>query len=263
MLYDVEFGNLALCYVLMVIPLGIFLWLDLPLVRSTVVALVRMTVQLLLVGFYLQFIFKLDNTFVNCVWLFVMIGVADASIIRRAGLRLRYFAVPVAVGLACGTLLPLLVFLHVVLDTDGFLQAQYAIPIGGMIVGNCLRANVVGVKNFYHTVRSTEKIRLSRLAMGATLVESTRPELRKAVEAAIGPTIASMSTIGLVSLPGMMTGVIMGGNDPSQAIKYQMAIMISIFAGTCITVYLILWLTSKLCFDDYGILDDKVFSDDA
>jgi putative ABC transport system permease protein len=70
-----------------------------------------------------------------------------------------------------------------------------------------------------------------------------------------------MSTIGLVSLPGMMTGVILAGADPVTAIKYQIAIMISIFTGTSITVVLAIKLTRKIAFTGFGILDKDIFAD--
>jgi len=73
------------------------------------------------------------------------------------------------------------------------------------------------------------------------------------------PTVATMSTIGLVSLPGMMTGVIMGGADPMTAIKYQIAIMIAIFSGTAITVVLAILMTIKGSFTPFGILDRHAF----
>lgn len=73
------------------------------------------------------------------------------------------------------------------------------------------------------------------------------------------PTIASIATIGLVALPGMMTGVILGGADPMLTIKYQIAIMIAIFCGTSITVFLAIWLTAKSSFTAYGVLDRNVF----
>jgi putative ABC transport system permease protein len=68
-----------------------------------------------------------------------------------------------------------------------------------------------------------------------------------------------MATIGIVSLPGMMTGIIMGGTDPVVAIKYQIAIMIAIFTGTTITVILGIILTIKRSFTKFGVLDPSVF----
>ncbi|MGE5294095.1 MAG: ABC transporter permease [Solirubrobacterales bacterium] len=135
------------------------------------------------------------------------------------------------------------------------------ISIGGMILGNCLRADIVGIRTFYESIRSTEKAFLQSLAEGASLAEAIRPYVRKATQAALSPTVATMATIGLVSLPGMMTGVILGGADPSTAIRYQIAIMISIFSGTAITVALGIRLTTRTSFTAYGLLDLSIFRD--
>jgi putative ABC transport system permease protein len=97
------------------------------------------------------------------------------------------------------------------------------------------------------------------LSQGARFSEAAHPFIRDAVRGALAPTVASMATIGLVSLPGMMTGVILGGADPMTAIKYQIAIMIAIFTGTSITVYLAIVLTARIGFDSYGMLERSIF----
>ena len=257
----VEIGTwqLAAAYLLLLFPLGIMLWYRVPLLGATAVALVRMTVQLIFVGLYLQFIFKLNIFWLSGAWLLVMIAVADVSIVRSCSLRLSRIAWPLFGALLAGTAVPLVLFVGLILRRDNLLDAQYAIPIGGMILGNCLRADIVGVRTFYDGIRKGEKAFLQSLAQGATLSEATRPHVRLACRAALAPTVATMTTIGLVSLPGMMTGVILGGASPAIAIKYQIAIMISIFSGTSITLALGLYLTAKTSFTPYGPLDRAIF----
>jgi putative ABC transport system permease protein len=256
---DISFLSLAAGYGLLIFPLSILLWYRIPIVSDTLLAIVRMTVQLLFVGLYLQVVFSLNNFWLNGAWLLIMIGVADTSITRGCGLRLGRFAGPLFLALLLGTAVPLFFFVGPILARPHLLDAQYAIPIGGMILGNCLRADVIGVSNFYRSVRKSEKAFLQVLAQGARISEATQPFLRDAVQAALAPTVATMATIGLVSLPGMMTGVILGGADPMTAIKYQIAIMIAIFSGTAITVALAIWLTMKSSFTAYGVLDYQIF----
>ncbi len=256
---DISFLSLALGYGLLIFPLSILLWYRIPIVGDTLWAIVRMTVQLLFVGLYLQVVFRLYNFWLNGAWLLIMIGVADTSITRGCGLRLSRFAGPLFLALLLGTAVPLFFFVGPILARPHLLDAQYAIPIGGMILGNCLRADIIGVSNFYRSVRKSEKAFLQALAQGARFSEATRPFLRDAIQAALAPTVATMATIGLVSLPGMMTGVILGGADPMTAIKYQIAIMIAIFSGTAITVALAIWLTMKSSFTAYGVLDYQIF----
>ena len=256
---EISLARLGFGYVLLLLPLGFILWFRIPIFAQTLTALVRMTVQLLFVGLYLQVVFALNSPWLTSLWLFAMIGVADGSIVRGCGLRLRRFFAPMFVALIAGTAIPLLFFMGPILQQSSLLEAQYAIPIGGMILGNCLRADIVGVSQFYRAVQKSEKVFLHKLAQGARLREATAPFWREAGQSALTPTVASMATIGLVSLPGMMTGVILGGADPMTAIKYQIAIMIAILTGTATTVLLAILLTMTHSFTRYGTLDSTIF----
>ena len=246
-------------YILLIIPFGMMLWLRIPIIGKTLLAVARMTLQLLFVGFYLQVVFKLNNAWINSLWLVIMVVVADLSIIRGCGLKLRRFVIALFIALVGGTAVPLLAFMGPLLNRPGLMDAQYVIPIGGMILGNCLRADIIGIRNFYELMRQREKTFLHTLSQGARLHEAIRPYLRQACQAALMPTVATIATIGLVALPGMMTGVILGGADPMTAIKYQIAIMIAIFTGTAITVILAILMSVKSSFNAYGILDSRAF----
>jgi putative ABC transport system permease protein len=235
------------------------LWYRVPLVGKTVVAVARMTVQLLFVGLYLQVVFKLNNFWLNATWLIAVVAVADVGVLRSCDLRVRRLLLPLFAAILIGTSIPTLVFLGPILQRPHLLDAQYAIPIAGMILGNCLRADVIGINGFYQKIRDNEKIYLHALAQGAGLNEATAPFLRDAFHAALSPTLAIIATIGLVSLPGMMTGVILGGADPMTAIKYQIAIMTAILTGTAVTVWLAIVLTLRSSFTAYGLLDLKIF----
>ena len=241
-------------YGLLIIPFAILLWAKVGMAGKVAISVIRMTVQLLFVGLYLQFFFDFNNPWLNSLWVLVMITVADISIVRHAGLSFRQLALPLFVALLAGTAIPLFYFVGVILFGSDLLEARFVIPIGGMILGNCLRADIIGVRKFYSSIRQGNKAFLQQLAEGATLSEATRPYLRDALNEALAPTIATMATIGLVSLPGMMTGVILGGSDPSLAVMYQIAIMIAIFTGTTITMLLAIILSRKTAFDTYGLL---------
>ncbi len=250
---------LAIFYLLLIIPLGIFLWFRIPLLNRTLIAMVRMTVQLCFVGFYLQVVFTWNNPWINGLWLMVMIVVADLSIIRGSDLRVDKFLLPLFGALVVGTAIPLFAFLGPLLRRPTLMDAQYVIPIGGMILGNCLRADLIGIRAFYNTLQKKEKPFLLSLAQGAGLYEAIRPYLREACQEALAPTVATIATIGLVALPGMMTGVILGGANPVTAIKYQIAIMIAIFTGTTITVILAVLMSIKASFTPFGTLNISAF----
>ncbi len=256
----VDIGNvqLLLGYILLIIPVVIFLYYRIRVLKEFVVSILRMTVQLLLVGFYLQFVFDLNLWWVNIFWLLVMLAAADLSLLSASGVDLRRFLFPVFFSLFAGTAVPLFYFLGIILKIPYVLDAQYFIPIAGMIMGNSMRANIVGMRSFYTSLRTEEPAYLYALSQGASLKEAVMPFLRNAFQAAVSPTMATMATVGIVSLPGMMTGIILGGTNPMVAIKYQIGIMIAIFTGTVISVFLGIRLTMKRSFDGFGILDKRI-----
>lgn len=254
----IQVWGLIAGYGLLIIPLAVLLWVQVPLIGRMLIGGIRMTVQLLLVGFYLQVVFNLNNPWLNGLWVLIMILVADISIIRGAGMRFRKLVVPIFFALLIGISIPLLYFLGVILQLPNLLEARFIIPIGGMILGNCLRANIIGIRRFYQSIARGEKAFCQQLADGATLAEATRLHLRHTLEEALAPTLATMATIGLVSLPGMMTGVILGGSDPRVAVMYQIAIMIAIFTGTNVTILLGILFSRNIAFDDYGLLKKEV-----
>ncbi|MGL5771229.1 MAG: ABC transporter permease, partial [Bacteroidales bacterium] len=97
-----------------------------------------------------------------------------------------------------------------------------------------------------------------QLGNGATFQEALRPFMRDALIKSFNPTIATMTVMGLVSLPGTMTGQLLGGSSPSVAIKYQIMLMIAIFASSLISVLITLWATRRKAFDTNGLLKDAV-----
>ena len=257
---DIDIMSLAVGYLLLIVPMAIILLKRVPMFRDAVMAIIRMTVQLIFVGFYLQVVFDLNKPWLNLAWVIMMVLVADVSIIRGCRLTLRRFALPLFCALIVGTIAPVLVFTIPILLLQNWMDAQYVIPLAGMVLGNCLRAEIVGLKDFYESIVKNEKAYFQSLAQGADQQEALAPYFRDAIQAALLPTTASMATIGLVALPGMMTGVILAGASPATAIKYQIAIMIAIFSGTAITVFLAVRLSIPHSFNKYGILDRKVFA---
>lgn len=257
---DISYLQLAIGYGLLLFPTAVFLWHGVPLLGETFMAVLRMTAQLLFIGFYLQFLFKWNSLALNILWIAVMVLIADASIVRGCGLRARVFLAPLSFALLIGVLVPLLIFVLVIIRPNPLFDARYVIPIAGMILGNCLRADIVGIRGFYDSLSAREKAYLHALASGARLHEAILPFIRDALRDALAPTIATMATMGVVSLPGMMTGVILGGSDPATAIKYQIAIMLAIFSGTAITVTAAIYLTLAGGFTPYGILDRRIFN---
>lgn len=255
---DIQLPQMALLFGLCLLPV-LLLWLiGLRLSRDIGISILRMTIQLALVGIYLKTLFDLNNPWLNGLWILVMLIVADLSILRRAGLKARYFALATFTAIASSILFSTAYLVILVIQPTHYYDARYIVPLAGMILGNCLQGNVIALERFYSAVRKNENEYATFLMLGATRWEAVRPYFREAIKAAINPTIAGMATMGLVSLPGMMTGQILGGSEPGLAVKYQIAIMICIFTSTTIASIINLKLSVAIAFNAYDVLRDDV-----
>ena len=248
---DIEWIYLLLGYLLLLIPITGLGYFRTGLIKPTLIAVARMTAQLVLVGLYLEFIFTLNNKWVNLLWVLLMVTFASLAVISRTSLRYKYYLFPVFWATALSLAVIVAYFFVVVLRLENYFEARYLIPITGMLLGNCLNSNIIGLNAYYSRLRLEQQLYRYALANGATRAEALQPFIKDALIKAFNPSIASMAVIGLVSLPGMMTGQILGGSDPVVAIKYQIMIMISIFTASLLTVILTIFFANRYAFDSY------------
>ncbi|WP_135605170.1 ABC transporter permease [Methanococcoides sp. NM1] len=257
--YDISYLSLVACFLLLVIPVFVSYYLKLGIIHDTVVSVSRMVVQLAFVGVFLTVLFDLNNSVVNLLWLLVMLIMATHTTISDVGLDLKKLLVPTIFSFIIGNFLVLLYFNMFVVNLENLFDARFLIPIFGMFLGNSLRGNIISISSFYDTIKRNENRYLYSLSLGAKKHEAILPYARKSLDLALKPSIANMSTIGIVALPGMMTGQIIAGSSPILAIKYQMAIMVGIYVSTVMTVAIGIFMTIRSSFDDYGILKQDVF----
>lgn len=256
---DLSIFSMVMCGVLLLVPLVLGSYLKLGTTRNLLTSSIRMVVQLILIGFFLEFLFELNHPLVNFLWFMVMILAANISIINNSGLQIKNFIVPIFFSLLLSNLFVVLYFNYFIVHLHSILDARYMIAIGGMVLGNSLRSNVVGLGDFYKSINREEQLYFYKLSLGANRYEAMLPFAKRSFLMALNPSIATMATMGIVSLPGMMTGQILGGSVPLVAIKYQIAIMIAIITTTVLSIALSLLFTVKSSFNKAGKLDKSIF----
>lgn len=259
-IYDIQWTQLALAYILIIPAAVLLLYFKTGLVKDLFIAIVRVTVQLILVGVYLKYIFQYNELWINLLWITVMIIVAGMTISQRSNLQTRRFAPPVVLGIITGLVVTTGVIAPLVIGAKEYFNAQYIIPISGMIIGNSLTSSVVGMRAFYNMIKSDKERYMFFLMCGANRNEALKPFIGSAMKEAYNPMIATTATIGVISLPGMMTGQILGGNDPIIAVKYQIMIMLAILAGIILTVFISLAVSIRYAFDEFGLIKPDVFT---
>ncbi len=256
---DISWLGLVLGLSTLILPILILYKFKTGLAKDTVISYGRMAIQLMFVGVYLKYIFEFDSIAINLVWVVLMIIVASISITRRSNLKLKYLVLPIMIAISANVLFNGIVFGFLLDGIGNLLNARYLIPIMGMVIGNTLSSSIIGIRSFFHNLNINEGTYLYSLSCGASKNEAIFEFTKNAFREAFNPVIASTAAIGLIWLPGMMTGQILGGSNPFIAIKYQIVIVSAIFAGSVLTVFLTIYLSQKIAFDKWDILKKDIY----
>jgi putative ABC transport system permease protein len=243
--------DLAISGGLVLLAGAISLALKLGLEKRLAIASVRTVVQLLLVGYVLGWIFQPPHWWAVVPLVAVMIAAASRAAVKRSSRRIRWLSV-LAFGalVACG-LITTVTVTGLIVRPQPWYRPQYFIPLLGMVLGNGLTGISLCVDQLLMEFDERADEIEMRLALGATRWEAARGAIREAVRRGMIPIINSMSVVGLVSLPGMMTGQIIAGNDPFGAVKYQIMVMFMIAAATSMGCILMALLVYRRVFSHH------------
>ena len=244
--------DLFLAALLVVALAGLTARLKLGLSTQLIVAACRTTAQLLVVGLILKTVFAEANLPWIIFITVVMLSVASWEILARQKRKLRgiwAFSVS-ALSLFVSSFLITLIALVLIIKVDPWYTPQYAIPLLGMLLGNTMKGIALGMDRLIQTAWQQRFVIEQRLMLGEKAIEAIRDIRHDSMRAGMIPIINAMAAAGIVSLPGMMTGQILAGSPPVEAVKYQILMMFLITAGTGFAVILVLHLVSNRLFDN-------------
>lgn len=237
--------SIVLMFVFIIIPIVISKSFNLGLEKDTLIAAIRSFVQLLIVGYILQFIFDQESHIFIILMVMLIIGAATQNA-RKKGLEIP--------GI---TWKLLLAFVVIEVITQGILlgfkitppTAQYIIPISGMIVGNAMVLSILFLNRFMSEVKQNENVIELVLCLGGTPKQAIHKQLITSIQSSVIPTIEQQKTIGLVQLPGMMSGQIIGGADPIEAVLFQILIVFMLLTSATMTSVILGFLSYPTLFN--------------
>ncbi|NET48497.1 MAG: iron export ABC transporter permease subunit FetB [Merismopedia sp. SIO2A8] len=240
--------QLAIAASLILINICLSLGLRLGLAKRLGIAAFRMVVQLLLVGYILGWVFSLDHPLWVMLLVLTMSAIAGNASVNRTRRRFPsiYWNSLLSILAASAFVTGLLV--NGIIHIDPWYDPQYVIPLLGMVLGNALTGTSLALDRFMEDLVSRRSQIESLLAMGATRWEAANETIKEALRTGMIPTINSMMVLGLVSLPGMMTGQMLAGVNPANAVRYQIVIYFTIAAGTALACIGIILLAFRVLF---------------
>lgn len=241
-----DFFDLALSLIFVFIPLVLTMILKLGLSKDIIIATIRPIIQLLIVGYILTFVFENESPIYIFLMVTVMIAAASQNVFKKGE------GIPGIKSLIVFTLVIVEVFsMSLLLSLDILsLKAQEVIPISGMIIGNCMVLSLLFLNKFKEELERSEDIIELILSFGGRPVDAVSRSLKSAIRTSMIPTLESQKTMGLVQLPGMMSGLIIGGAEPMTAVMYQLLILFLIMTNAAASSVIIGYLSYRKLFNE-------------
>lgn len=241
---DVTWLDLALVVMLVLVAAGISRWQRLGLERGYIVGAVRALLQLFGVGYVLVYLFEAEKWWLVLLALAVMLVAATAAATRGRALaagRQRLWAIS-GTGMLISSGLTLAYVTQVVLRVQPWYEPRYLVPLFGMIVGNAMNGAALATERLASEMEAQRGVLEAYLALGATPARAAADPVKRALSAALIPSINGLMVVGLVQLPGMMTGQILAGESPMLAVRYQVVVAFMLTFATALTsAIVVLW----------------------
>ena len=243
----IGFKEVAIALVLVLLSIAVSRWWRLPVQKDMALGSVRAFVQLVAVGYALEYIFALESLWLILLAIMVMILVgAHAASSRVKYLKNAFAIASVAVIGGSIVTLGLMLLLRII-----SLEARYVIPLAGMIIGNSMNASALTIDRIGAGVRDHRLAIETALSLGKSWREATRTYQREAAIAGMVSMLNFLKTVGIVALPGAMTGMILAGVDPLDAVLLQIVVGYMLVSAVTITSVVALELTVRRFFTSY------------
>ena len=241
--------QLGLAAFLILVNLVLSVLLKLGLARTLAVASMRMVAQLLLLGFILEYIFALNTPLPILGVGLVMVLFAGIASVRRTRRRFVGIYWDSLITVFAASFLVTGIALSGILHIHPWYQAQYSIPLLGMVLGNTLTGISLALDRFMEGAAKDREQIEGLLALGATRWEAAHRLIRESLRTGMIPIINSMMVMGVVSLPGMMTGQLLAGAAPGSAVRYQIVIVFMIAATVALGALGVVLLAFRRLFN--------------
>jgi putative ABC transport system permease protein len=245
---SIGLGQLAIGLVFIVVAGITSLYHALKLERDLLVGTIRTFAQLFLLGYILKFIFNLSHMAMVLAVFGFMIFFAAWEIRSRVKEKQVAFFWPLFISMAVSYVVVSYMVTAVLVDVEPWWKPQYFIPLGGMVIGNSMNAIAIALERLLGELRERRLEVEAMLCLGADYKEASKDMFRSAMRAGMIPSINAMMGVGVVFIPGMMTGQILAGASPLQAVRYQIIVMLMLVGSTAIGSLLVAYLVRKLCF---------------
>lgn len=246
---SMQLGGFLSIYILLLLITGIFTYCKIPQTKFLILGTLQMTVQLIIAGYVLLYIFENPSPLFILAYLSLMIGFAVYRTLRKNPWLNPKFRWITALSVI-GTCVTITLFMLLCVIRKDILTPQYVIPISGMLVSATMNGATLALKAFKENLDSHRQQIEVLLNIGAPPAKILHPFITKSLETAFLPTMNSMAGMGIIALPGMMTGQILAGALPNEAVLYQITIMVANCTTVCLSSFCLLYFGARTLWNE-------------
>ena len=243
-LIELDLTDLVWALGMMAIAIGLSSWQGLGLEMSLAIATGRTVIQLLGVGYILAVVFALNDPFAVLSVLLVMLTIATITARNRISKKIPQLLYVVFGAIFFSTALTLSYTNLLIIQPESWYEPQYLIPLAGIVLGNAMNGAAIAGERLVSTINSSRLEIETHLSLGATPQQAVATYRKDAIRAGLIPTLNQMMVVGVVTLPGIITGQLLSGIDPLNAASYQILIMFMLAFANLVTTVLV---TQGLC----------------
>lgn len=249
-----EIKSLVFASLLLIIPIVISSKEKLGLGKDIVISIVRAVIQLVVVGYILKYIFAINNVFITIVLILIMIINAAINTQKRGkGIKNIFWISFLALVMSTSVTLTVLVLSKAIK-----FNPDEIIPVSGMIISQAMVAIGLAYRTLISSFEDRRAEIEAKLSLGADIGQASKEIIRRAIKFAMSPNIDSAKTLGIVSLPGMMTGLILGGASPIEAIKFQIMVTFMMVSASSLSIIIATYISYKSFFNERKQLIEKM-----
>ncbi|OUL34189.1 iron export ABC transporter permease subunit FetB [Nostoc sp. T09] len=243
-LIKLDLADLAIAVGLMAIAVGLSAWEKLGLELNFVFATGRTILQLLVLGYVLDFIFAVDNVWAVLAILAIMLTITAIVARNRISQKLPHVLLWVWGSIFISTAITVFYSIFLIVQPERWYEPRYMIPLAGVVLGNAMNAAAIAGERLVNTINTSHSEIETHLSLGATPQQAITQYRREAIRAGLIPTLNQMMLIGMVALPGITTGQLLAGVKPPDAVSYEILLLFMVAFANLLTTMLV---TRGLC----------------
>ena len=238
--------NLLLGLLLLVIPGYLLYTYDRLTLPKAALAVVRMMVQLSVMGGLLWLLYRFNTVWLNLLWLLLLVVAAAFLMVSRTQIRSRILFLPACISMFVSVLAVSAYILFVVLRPESPMSAQWFVPVTGVLMAHVLMTNIHAVRTYFDSIRQDSQPYYTLFGNGASRLKALTPYFTRALKSMTVPAMASLSAMGLFVLPMLLSGLLMGGMPPVTAVAVFILLIIASITASVLSLALTIWTTGEV-----------------